>query len=127
MVYFFLNDSIHLFMYAFAVPNNYNYLSEKSLLRAVFNALIEASKEGKLGFFLFEITYTLFHISWATSNFSKDQLRTVSAYVIISMPQSNEGVYEVINKRDLKVSLRATDMSTPDSCYFDSCFFPIRE
>ena len=73
--------------------------------------------------------YTIFHLSWIIFNFNINQLGTVSALVIISVPWSNEHVHEVITKliyfpKDFKVLLRATGMPTLESCCLHSYFLP---
>ena len=56
----------------------------------------------------------------ASFNFSRKQLGTVSAWIIIFMPYSNERAHEVINKnlfpRNFKVSKRARGRPATDSC-----------
>ena len=49
--------------------------------------------------------YTLFHVNWITLDFIRNQLGKVSALFIISMPQSNQHVREIISKKSLSNGL----------------------
>ena len=46
-------------------------------------------------------TYGMFHVTWATFQFNRNQLRTVSAYVMSSVPSSNQRAHKVINEKSL--------------------------
>ena len=41
----------------------------------------------------------MFHVTWTTSKFNRNQLGTVSAYVMSSMPWSNQRAHEVIGEK----------------------------
>ena len=70
--------------------------------------------------------YTLFHESWTSYDFNKNQMGTVSVQIITSVPSRNKLMHLVINKtyfpRDFKVSLRTKGLRTPHSCCLHSCF-----
>ena len=42
---------------------------------------------------------SMFHVTWTTFKFNRNQLGTVSAYVMISVPWSNQRAYEGIRKK----------------------------
>ena len=43
--------------------------------------------------------HSMFHVTWTTFKFNRNQLRTVSAYVMSSVPWSNQRAHEVINEK----------------------------
>ena len=53
----------------------------------------------------------MFHVTWTTFKFSRNQLGTVSAFVMISMPWSNQRAHQVINEKLLSKEFhcRTTD------------------
>ena len=55
--------------------------------------------------------YSMFHVTWITFKFNRNQLGTVSAFVMISVPWSNQRAYQVINEKLLsnEFHCRTTD------------------
>ena len=43
----------------------------------------------------------MFHVTWATFKFNRNQPGTVSAFVMISMPWSNQRAHQVISEKSL--------------------------
>ena len=43
-----------------------------------------------------EPTYSMFHVTWTTFKFNRNQLGTVSAFVMISVPWSNQRAHQDI-------------------------------
>ena len=43
--------------------------------------------------------YSVFHVTWTTFNFNRNQLGTVSAYVMISVAWSNQRAHQVISEK----------------------------
>ena len=43
--------------------------------------------------------YSMFHVTWSTFKFNRNQPRTVSAFVMISMPGSNQRAHQVISEK----------------------------
>ena len=43
--------------------------------------------------------YSMFHVTWTTFKFNRNQLGTVSAFVMISVPWSNQRVHQVISEK----------------------------
>ena len=41
----------------------------------------------------------MFQVTWTTFKFNRDQLRTVSAFVMISVPWSNQRAHQVISEK----------------------------
>ena len=41
----------------------------------------------------------MFHVTWTTFKFNRNQLGTVSAFVMISAPCSNQRAHRVINEK----------------------------
>ena len=41
----------------------------------------------------------MFHVTWTTFKFNSNQLGTVSAYVMISVPWSNQRAHQVISEK----------------------------
>ena len=57
------------------------------------------------------ILYSMFHVTWTTFEFNSNQLGTVSAFVMISVPWSNQRVHQVISEKLLSKEFhcRTTD------------------
>ena len=53
----------------------------------------------------------MFHVTWTTFKFNRNQLGTVSAFVMISVPGSNQRVYQVTSEKLLSKAFhgRTTD------------------
>ena len=47
----------------------------------------------------------MFHVTWTTFKFNRNQLGTVSAYVISSVPWSNQRAHQVIREKLLSKEL----------------------
>ena len=43
--------------------------------------------------------YSMFHVTWTTFKFNRNQLGTVSAFVMISVPWSNQRAHQVISEK----------------------------
>ena len=43
--------------------------------------------------------YSMFHVTWITFKFNRNQLRTVSVFVMISVPCSNQRAHQVISEK----------------------------
>ena len=41
----------------------------------------------------------MFHVTWTTFKFNRNQLGTVSAFVMISVPWSNQRAYQVSSEK----------------------------
>ena len=48
----------------------------------------------------------MFHVTWITFKFNKNQLGTVSAFVMISVPWSNQRAHQVIREKLLSKELQ---------------------
>ena len=55
--------------------------------------------------------YSMFHVTWTTFKFNKNQLGTVSAFVMISVPWSNQRAHQIISEKLLykEFHCRTTD------------------
>ena len=55
--------------------------------------------------------YSMFQVTWATFKFNKNQLGTVSAFVMISVPWSDQRVHQAIGEKILSKEFhcRTTD------------------
>ena len=55
--------------------------------------------------------YSMFHVTWTTFKFNRNQLGTVSALVMISVPWSNQRAHQVISEKILSKEFhnRTTD------------------
>ena len=42
--------------------------------------------------------YSMFHLTWTTFKFNRNQLGTISAFVMISVPGSNQRAHQVISE-----------------------------
>ena len=49
--------------------------------------------------------YNMFHVTWTTFKFNGNQLLTVSAFVIISVPSSNVAIKSLTKNYSLRISL----------------------
>ena len=43
--------------------------------------------------------YSMFHVTWTTFKFNRNQLGAVSRFVMISVPWSNQRVHQVISEK----------------------------
>ena len=43
--------------------------------------------------------YSMFHVTWTTFKFNRNQLGTVSAFVMASVPWSNQRAHQVIGEK----------------------------
>ena len=73
--------------------------------------LIEAFWSWHMNIISFITYYSMFHVTWTTFKFNRSQLETVSAFVMISVPWSNQRPHQVIDEKLLSKEFhcRTTD------------------
>ena len=58
---------------------------------------------------LFWDFYSMFHVTWTTFKFNRNQLGTVSAFVMISVPGRNQCAHQVISEKLLSKEFHGRD------------------
>ena len=85
---------------------------QQALREAYYQNLMEILMEETKGTVVLKLnTCSMFHVTWTTLKFNKNQLGTVSAFVTISMPWSNQRAHQVISEKFLSEEFhcRTTD------------------
>ena len=58
----------------------------------------------------------MFHVTWPTFKFNRNQLGTVSAFVMISVPWSNQRAHQVISEKLLSKELFHCGTTDTENC-----------